>query len=168
MLKLGDGLLSGRYSKLASSSTGDTSTPVSQVGLKPASFKALIGKGHAEFATMRQQDAEEFFTHLVTVLRQYAKKHNLAPEGEATEVFKFGMEQRLQCGECGRVRYRVDSQDAVSMPVPAQERGKDGEGRTIYEEVVLENALDLMTSEEALEYNCPSCNKSVIASTYVL
>lgn len=42
-----------------------------QVGLKPAGFKALVGKGHAEFATMRQQDAEEFFVHLLTVLRRF-------------------------------------------------------------------------------------------------
>ena len=42
-----------------------------QVGLKPSGFKALVGKGHPEFATMRQQDAEEFFSHLLTVLRRF-------------------------------------------------------------------------------------------------
>jgi ubiquitin carboxyl-terminal hydrolase 5/13 len=99
MFKLADGLLSGRYSKPHSDlekGTGrsflfaDTCmisdvciaptnalahpTPEHtawQVGLKPAGFKALVGKGHAEFATMRQQDAEEFFVHLLTVLRRF-------------------------------------------------------------------------------------------------
>ena len=164
MLKLSDGLLSGRYSKLASSSSEDSSTPVSQVGLKPMSFKALIGKGHTEFATMRQQDAEEFFTHLITILHQYARKYNLPSDKEATETFKFGVEQRLQCTECNRVRYRVDSQHAVSMPVPVHEKGKDGDGRALYEDVPFESALDLVLSDESLDYSCPSCSKSVIAS----
>ena len=160
MLKPSDGLLSARYSKPAQTSSEDSSTPVSQIGLKPASFKALIGKGHAEFATMRQQDAEEFFTHLITALRQYAKKYSLPSETEATETFKFGMEQRLQCGECKRVRYRVDGQDAISLPVPVHDKGKDAEGRPVYGEVLLENMLDAMASEEALEYSCPSCSKN--------
>ncbi|KAF9009872.1 cysteine proteinase [Hymenopellis radicata] len=44
-------------------------------GIKPTGFKALIGKGHKEFSTMRQQDSEEFLTHLLTVLRRDAHKH---------------------------------------------------------------------------------------------
>lgn len=28
-------------------------------------FKALIGRGHVEFSTNRQQDAQEFFAHLL-------------------------------------------------------------------------------------------------------
>ena len=96
-------------------------------------FKALIGKGHEEFATMRQQDAEEFLAHLVSTLRRHAQRAGRAPGGEPTEGFAFGMEQRLACGECGRVRYRVDGMDTVGVPVPAREKGKDAEGKTVYE-----------------------------------
>ena len=52
-----------------------------QVGLKPAGFKALVGKGHAEFATMRQQDAEEFFVHLLTVLRRFNHSNTRGLQG---------------------------------------------------------------------------------------
>ena len=77
--KVADGLISGRYSHPAHS-VGDSlqhpsPTPVFQTGVKPTSFKALIGKGHEEFATMRQQDAEEFFTHLITVIRRDGQKY---------------------------------------------------------------------------------------------
>ena len=79
MYKLGDGLLSGRYS-VPRPAVRDGNAPhayspqlppgddvaateaapvVFQEGVKPTSFKALVGKGHAEFSTMRQQDAEE-------------------------------------------------------------------------------------------------------------
>jgi ubiquitin carboxyl-terminal hydrolase 5/13 len=83
MHKIADGLLSGRYSHPANY-TGNPSTselqhtsptPLFQEGIRPAGFKALIGKGHEEFSTMRQQDSEEFFTHLITVLRRDMHKY---------------------------------------------------------------------------------------------
>lgn len=171
MHKIADGLLSGRYSVPHPPPAEDllaheSPAPVIQEGVSPTSFKALIGKGHAEFATMRQQDAEEFFTHILTALRQNAKRLGLKEEEEPTETFKFGLEQRLQCDECKRVRYRVDSQDVLSVSVPAKEKGKDAEGKILYEEVPLKESLDALTSDEAIEYQCPSCSKNVIALKY--
>ena len=173
MHKLADGLLSGRYSKPQTRPSEnplahDSPTPVFQEGISPASFKALIGKGHNEFATMRQQDAEEFFSHLLSVLRQDAKRRGTQVEGEPTEIFSFGMEQRLQCNECKRVRYRVDSQDSLGIPLPPREKGKDAEGRVLYEDIPLTESLKAVMGAEALEYQCPACNKNVIATRYVL
>jgi ubiquitin carboxyl-terminal hydrolase 5/13 len=78
------------------------------------------------------------------------------------------MEQRLQCTDCKKVRYRVDKMDVVSVAVPATEKGKDGEGRSIWEEVQLETCLDILTAPEALEYACPACGKNVVATKSVL
>lgn len=172
MLKLADGLLSGRYSHprrepdllLASQAE---QLPAFQEGIKPAMFKHLIGKGHEEFSTMRQQDSEEFFTHLLKVLRQYARKHSYDSQSEPTEVFQFGMQQRLQCGDCKRVRYRVDEHDTVSVVVPAKEIGKDDDGKVRYAPVELGECLDGLTGTEALEYHCPACQKNVIATKCV-
>ncbi|KLO19657.1 ubiquitinyl hydrolase [Schizopora paradoxa] len=172
MHKLADGLLSGRYAHPRSHSSGTVETtdsapvPTFQDGLKPATFKSLIGKGHAEFATMRQQDAEEFFVHLLQVLRRDARRVQGSDAGavEPTEVFRFGLEQRLQCGTCLKVRYRVDEEDVLSLPVPAIEKGKDAEGKQLYEDVQLDELLTMFTAEDTLEYNCPSCSKSVIAA----
>ena len=81
MHKIGDGLLSGRYSHPSTYSSAPSGlqypspTPVFQEGIRPVGFKALIGKGHQEFSTMRQQDSEEFFTHLVTTLRRDMHKY---------------------------------------------------------------------------------------------
>ncbi|KAI0055329.1 ubiquitin carboxyl-terminal hydrolase 14 [Artomyces pyxidatus] len=169
MHKIADGLLSGRYSRPRSQPTEpnplahDAPTPVFQEGIRPTMFKALIGKGHEEFATMRQQDSEEFLTHLLTVLRRHAHAQR-AGGPQPTETFAFGLEQRLQCGECRGVRYRVDSQDVLSVPVPAREKGKDADGKTLYEEVKVQESLDLVTGIEGLEYKCPRCQKNVIAT----
>jgi ubiquitin carboxyl-terminal hydrolase 5/13 len=77
--------LSGRYSHPAQFTSGTpiaasplqhpSPTPVFQQGIKSTGFKALIGKGHEEFSTMKQQDSEEFFTHLITVLRRDMQKY---------------------------------------------------------------------------------------------
>ncbi|KAI0935508.1 hypothetical protein AcW1_000029 [Taiwanofungus camphoratus] len=178
MHKLADGLLSGRYSHPRPPTSGppdpkatnplahDSPAPVFQEGVRPAGFKGLIGKGHEEFSTMRQQDSEEFLTHLLTVLRRHSKKKG-SQEREPTAVFTFGMEQRLECNECKRVRYRVDSMDVVSVPVPARERGKDADGKIQYEEVQLKECLDILTGVEALEYTCPACKKGVVATKLV-
>ncbi|KAI0271314.1 ubiquitin carboxyl-terminal hydrolase 14 [Gloeopeniophorella convolvens] len=153
--KLADGLLSGRYAR--------PPTPGAvQAGVRPASFKALVGRGHAEFATMRQQDAEEFLAHLVTSLRRYARAHPQDPGAE--ETFGFALEQRLQCTACGGVRYRVDAHDAFGVPVPAREEAADAEGRTRYAPVALEECLALATAPEALEYRCSRCARDVSAT----
>lgn len=167
MHKLADGLLSGRYSVPSSTReipplSHDSPTPVFQDGVRPMGFKALIGKGHEEFSTMRQQDSEEFFTHLLKVLRRTLKRtQDTAGEVDPTKVFTFAMEQRLQCMSCNRVRYRNDELDAVSVAVPAIEESKDAEGNAIYKDVLLTDTLDILTGDEGLEYTCPQCNKTV-------
>lgn len=181
MNKLADGLLSGRYSHprlhpdpnaiihSPSPDAPDHTSPAFQEGLKPSMFKALVGKGHEEFSTMRQQDSEEFFAHLLKSLRQDTKKKGGKEEEQPTEVFKFGLEQRLQCLECMKVRYRVDSQDSVSIPVPATEKPpapvvEGGDPPKIeYEPVELMQCLELLVGAEVLEYGCPSCGKNVSA-----
>lgn len=87
---------------------------------------------------------------------------------EPTEIFAFGMEQRLQCVSCGKVRYRTDSADALSVPVYAREKGKDDEGKVLYEDVRLEECVEGVMGAEGLEYACPSCARNVQATKWVL
>jgi ubiquitin carboxyl-terminal hydrolase 5/13 len=174
MHKLADGLLSGRYSRprrtdenhqnpQADSAASTAPVPVFQEGMRPVTFKALIGRGHAEFATMRQQDAEEFLTHLLTTLRRYARAHP-RDNGEPTETFGFALEQRLQCTSCAGVRYRVDAHDVLSVPVPARDKGRDADGKTLYEDVALAECVDAAMGIEGLEYKCPNCRRDVSAT----
>ena len=184
MHKLSDGLVSGRYScprrtdadaalqNPVAGAAANASQPVSQEGLRPVTFKALIGRGHAEFATMRQQDAEEFFTHMLTSLRRYAharpRDGNSGSSGgdgaEPTETFAFALEQRLQCMACAGVRYRVDAHDVLSVAVPWREKGRDEEGKVLYEDVALTDCIDAVMGVETLEYKCPNCRRDVAAT----
>ncbi|KAF8995923.1 hypothetical protein BDQ17DRAFT_1365068 [Cyathus striatus] len=179
MHKIADGLLSGRYSHPANYAASHTATalqspppetlhhpsptPVFQEGIKPTGFKALIGKGHEEFSTMRQQDSEEFLTHLITVLRRDMHKNKDRIDEDPTQIFSYALEQRLQCSECGKVSYRTDNTDVLSVAVPANEKGKDADGKTLYEDVQLMSCLENLMAPEQLEYSCPSCAKGVEA-----
>jgi ubiquitin carboxyl-terminal hydrolase 5/13 len=87
---------------------------------------------------------------------------------DPTTIFSYGMEQRLQCSDCKKVRYRVDAMDVVSVAVPAHEKGKDADGKVIYAEVQLTQCLETLLGSEALEYGCPHCQKSVHAIKWVL
>ncbi|KAI8983550.1 hypothetical protein BDB01DRAFT_722821, partial [Pilobolus umbonatus] len=90
--KIADGLLSGRYSQPTVNNEGVPS----QKGIPPTMFKSLIGKGHEEFSTMRQQDAFEFFQYLCKTTQQ---KENVS-NNDPSKVFDFTTEQRLQCMKC--------------------------------------------------------------------
>lgn len=154
LAKLADGLGSGRYSIKALQSQF-------QDGVKPAMFKDLIGKGHPEFSTMRQQDSEEFLGYFLDVL----KKKNDTPRA-IKNLFSFVAEQKLTCGSCHKIRYRYDDHDNISVDIPVRERVND-DGKVEYEDVAAAECLDTLTRPEVLDYNCPSCKTQVKATKWV-
>ncbi|XP_072897234.1 ubiquitin carboxyl-terminal hydrolase 13 [Hemitrygon akajei] len=110
MAKLGHALLSGQYSRPPVKSEvieqvmKEENKPQQQ-GMAPRMFKALVGKGHPEFSSNRQQDALEFFLHLINLVDR-----NNNGSDDPSEVFRFMVEDRVQCCQSGKVKYtqRVD------------------------------------------------------------
>ncbi|KAI8379979.1 hypothetical protein EDC96DRAFT_492531 [Choanephora cucurbitarum] len=147
--KLADGLLSGRYAQ-------PNQDESHQEGIAPGMFKALVGKGHAEFSTMRQQDAFEFFQYLCKSIQQ--KEHVNTPL-KPTDEFEFMLEQRLQCDQCKRVRYQTDQTSSISVSVPTQLL-PDGE----YAPVQFTELMDAFVQPETVEgYQCPHCQTKTTA-----
>lgn len=62
--KLGDGLISGKYSIAPPAGMEDEG----RQGIPPRMFKVLIGRGNPTFASNRQQDAQEFLLHLINII----------------------------------------------------------------------------------------------------
>ena len=161
--KLGDGLLSGDYSVPESNvqAQPETSEVPHQKGLSPAMFKHLIGRGHEEFSTMRQQDSFEFLTHL---FKHVSLSKHPSPEADPIKSFRFALEQRLQCLACKKVRYRVDEQDNISIPVPVRRKPTQPQGDmdavkgSEFEPVTLKECLDIFTAADTVELTCPSCS----------
>lgn len=167
--KIADGLISGRYSNQDTDvivSEHSTEVP-HQRGLAPAMLKHLIGRGHAEFSTMRQQDAFELLLHLLKLI---SRSQHVAPFQDPVDAFRFVMEQRLQCLGCKRVRYRSDEQENISVPVPIQRLPKDSQMEVTdsdgkekeqekeeFQTVTLKECLDIFTAEEVVELTCGAC-----------
>ncbi|CAM5164188.1 unnamed protein product [Natator depressus] len=110
MAKLGHGLLSGQYSKppmkseLIEQVMKEEHKPQHN-GISPRMFKAFVSKGHPEFSSNRQQDAQEFFLHLINL----TERNRIGSENPS-DVFRFLVEERTQCCQSRKVRYteRVD------------------------------------------------------------
>ncbi|CAH0398212.1 unnamed protein product [Chilo suppressalis] len=103
--KLGVGLLSGRYSFPAEEGGR-------QPGVSPQMFRQLVGRGHQEFSTKRQQDAHEFYLHLLTLMERNSR-HKPNP----ADCLKFSVEERIQCTESNGVRYTQRPEHHLPLPV---------------------------------------------------
>ncbi|KAL8710878.1 MAG: hypothetical protein Q9220_004682 [cf. Caloplaca sp. 1 TL-2023] len=162
--KVADGLLSGRYSYPDSDVIASEDSPYipHQKGLAPAMLKHLVGRGHEEFSTMRQQDAFELLLHLFKLI---TRSPHPTPAQDPVKAFRFVLEQRLQCIICKRVRYRSDEQDNISIPVPVRRKlrvinsdDSDEKPKDEFEPVSLKECLDIFTGAEEVELTCPACN----------
>ena len=159
--KLADGLWSGRYAKPDTFGTTDNEVAY-QKGLAPAMLKHLIGRGHAEFSTMRQQDAFEFLQHLFKLIQRSPHAGELK---DPTSPFRFTLEQRLQCLSCKKVKYSINEQDNIFIDVPIKklptEQGADSESKAdSYNPVTLKECLDNFTAAEQVELTCSACGSN--------
>ncbi|GKA88765.1 ubiquitin carboxyl-terminal hydrolase 14 [Tanacetum coccineum] len=120
LTKLANGLLSGKYSVPAArndmTNTADSSPNEKQEGIRPRMFKSVIAASHPEFSTMRQQDALEFFLHLID---QVERVNAGKPESDPARSFKFGIEERLQCPS-GKVAYNKRNDYILSLNIPLE------------------------------------------------
>ncbi|ETE63253.1 Ubiquitin carboxyl-terminal hydrolase 13 [Ophiophagus hannah] len=117
MAKLGHGLLSGQYSKppvkseLIEQVMKEQHKPQCN-GISPRMFKAFVSKGHPEFSSSRQQDALEFFLHLINLIER-----NRIGSENPSDVFRFLVEERTQCCQTRKVRYTERVEYLMQLPV---------------------------------------------------
>ncbi|XP_007422845.1 ubiquitin carboxyl-terminal hydrolase 13 isoform X2 [Python bivittatus] len=117
MAKLGHGLLSGQYSKPPGKSELIEQVMKEQHkpqhnGISPRMFKAFVSKGHPEFSSSRQQDAQEFFLHLINLIER-----NRIGSENPSDVFRFLVEERTQCCQTRKVRYTERVDYLMQLPV---------------------------------------------------
>jgi len=117
-------------------------------------LKHLIGRGHQEFSTMRQQDAFELLQHLVKLITRSQHPVEL---GDPTQAMRFVMEQRLQCLGCKKVRYSSTEQDSIFIDVPLEKLPAEEGQEPKYKPVNLKECLDNLTAPETVELTCSAC-----------
>lgn len=109
---MGTGLLSGKYSQPPpKGSPADADPP----GISPLMFKTLVGRGHPDFSTKRQQDAQEFLLHLLNLIERSSRKEN-----NPGDCFKFKVEERYQCSTSKKVKYTHRSDMILALHIPLE------------------------------------------------
>lgn len=91
----------------------------------PRRLKTLIGRGHAEFSSARQQDAAEYYQHLVDLLapveaRQGARVGVRSPADLTASLFTFELEQRLLCTASMHVAYKHVTENMLGLMIPME------------------------------------------------
>jgi len=109
MAKVGQGLMSGKYS---------TECPAEgEEGIAPGLFKQAVAKGHAEFLSYRQQDATEFWNHLLEKVSDEQKK---AGALDPSTVFNFNVENRKQDNATQQVLYKEQPSNMLHLALPLE------------------------------------------------
>lgn len=133
MAKLGVGLLSDRYSKpitMYEDALGSVELLPSPKlcedygSVRPFMFKNIIGAGHVEFSSGRQQDSSEFFQYFLDKITraERGERYRLRDQEEGrfkpTEaLFNFLVEERIQDGQSKKVKYLTRSDNMLSLSI---------------------------------------------------
>lgn len=159
LFKLGDGLVSGRYSVPDEFTTEAIKY---QHGIKPSGFKSLIGEGHIEFSTMLQQDAFEFWTYLIEKIEKN-KTFGQLPESP-TNTLKFILENKIKCCRCNGIRLKKEVTNDLSVSLPINVLGTDLEGNKIYKPTNILECLSNWNLPNSFDYLCPRCKSNETAT----
>ncbi|CCE78256.1 Piso0_000874 [Millerozyma farinosa CBS 7064] len=152
LLKMSDGLNSGRYSK-----PGNLKGEDYQDGINPSSFKYLIGQGHVEFQTQKQQDAFEFLLYLLD-------KIDKELGATLNEQLKFLLSDQIVCTSCQKGKITHNLVDNLSLQLESEVIGVDSEQKKIYKETnLLKSFATYCSPEEISGYQCDNCNAHTTA-----
>lgn len=137
MSKLAVGLLSERYSKPIPmyekdrAGSGELRFSSEKLtddygSIRPFMFKHIIGKGHPEFSSGRQQDAVEFFQYFLEKIARAERsgQERLRDGAECEEsfvptaaLFGFKLEERIEDSQSGKVKYLSRSENTLSLAI---------------------------------------------------
>lgn len=147
--KLFSALVSGEYSikktdEIEIPSTGEKIMSDYQEGIKPRMIRQLIGKGHQEFSTNKQQDAMEYLIHFLSNLTRTEQAGQLSP---ITNLFEFSIEVRAQCPNCPALLISEITSKYLNLPMPLPQNfdtyGDSGKQEDMDYYANLEDSLDM-------------------------
>ncbi|XP_054732138.1 ubiquitin carboxyl-terminal hydrolase 5-like [Anastrepha obliqua] len=110
MAKLGNGLWSGKYSSISENSLDSECT-----GISPTMFKNVIGKNHPDFSTKQQQDAYDFYLHLINIIER-----NSRGEANPVEALTINLEDRVECMTSKKVKYTHRNDYCLPLEIPLE------------------------------------------------
>lgn len=118
-------------------------------GVKPTSFKKVIGGSHEEFSSGRQQDSLEFFTYMTDKLdKEVFKKRDSNPN----DLFRYRMQDKIKCSDCNKVKFMDQVAEVIQLPLQRSEEPQQ----------LIDRIRDYF-SGETIEYRCPTTKELTTA-----
>ncbi|EGZ30642.1 hypothetical protein PHYSODRAFT_349574 [Phytophthora sojae] len=105
---------------------------IHNVELRPITFRGLVGKGHPDFSTGQQQDAVEYLQYLLNFMTRAERVGTdrlgplLAGDGATSAelptagLFKFKLEDRVQCMASNKVKYVPRDDMLLQLQIPLE------------------------------------------------
>jgi len=140
----------------------------------PAQLKRVVGRNHAEFNSIRQQDAHEYMLYLFTLM----EKNQLVSGHNCSDAFKFVVEERLECQQSNQVRYKTNPEFGLSVEVSldhatnkdevekykqlkaaGEKDGSVSAGEIVRAKIPFEACLGTWMGEETIEFLSPATNE---------
>lgn len=92
----------------------------------PSRFKTLVGRGHPEFSSGRQQDACEYFQYLLSKMEcaEHAGGSRLGPcphVSSSVQLYQFATEDKVLCKESGFVSYKKNITNVLGLNIPLED-----------------------------------------------
>nr|CCA21701.1 ubiquitin carboxylterminal hydrolase putative [Albugo laibachii Nc14]CCA21876.1 ubiquitin carboxylterminal hydrolase putative [Albugo laibachii Nc14] len=129
MAKVATAILSERYKRNVSIEDGEKD--LKGIDIRPSTFRALVGRGHASFSTQEQQDAVEYLQHLLDFMKrsEHVTKSRIGPLFPdqpnskllaSAALFQFSFADRIECLQSHKVRYHTRDDLILRLQIPVE------------------------------------------------
>jgi len=81
----------------------------------PKMFRDVVGRGHPDFSTARQQDVFQYYQHILSVIER--AEQSSGNQTNLQKLFSFDIEERIQCSVSNKVKYKITQGENV-FPLP--------------------------------------------------
>uniref|UniRef100_A0AC35TUH2 Ubiquitin carboxyl-terminal hydrolase n=1 Tax=Rhabditophanes sp. KR3021 TaxID=114890 RepID=A0AC35TUH2_9BILA len=105
---------------ISSMLSGEFSIPGDNIHvIKPTQFRKVVGEGHCEFSTGKQQDVEEYIRYFFELLTK-----NIGSYQNPVNDFRLKLEHKFTDASSGHVRYNDREEVIISVSVPQDKLAK--------------------------------------------
>ena len=86
----------------------------SNLPITPLHLRNVIGKGHREFSTSKQQDAQEYLLHFLNII----DRNISSTDNNPCDIFRFTIQDRIECLQTHHVQYSTRIESVLTLSIP--------------------------------------------------
>ena len=82
--------------------------------ITPSHLRNVVGRGHREFSSSKQQDAQEYLLHILNTIDKNITSSDINP----CDIFRFTIQDRLECLQSHHVQYSTRIESVLTLSIP--------------------------------------------------